>query len=216
MKEQPIFITGAERSGSSLVARIITMSGGVFTGYLNGMYENWKLKRLCQNVPLDFSTTFPFPQVKTIPTDWKQQVEDCLIKQGKRNGVWMFKESYLTRTWQIWHHHYPNAKWIIVRRKPTEIVNSCMKTQWMRLMKNQDTRKALGFETEEQAWQWWIHQYEEQWVKMIEAGLNCKVIWPDRMVDGDYSQIKETLDWLGLRWNSKIIETIDPLLNRRK
>ena len=47
---------------------------------------------------------------------------------------------------------------------------------------------------------------------MIEAGLNCKVVWPDRMVNGDYSQIQETLEWLGLPWDHSIINIIDPLL----
>ena len=53
---------------------------------------------------------------------------------------------------------------------------------------------------------------------MIEAGLNCKVVWPERMVSGDYQQIHETLEWLGLKWNKEVINWIDPLLwyNRKK
>jgi hypothetical protein len=47
---------------------------------------------------------------------------------------------------------------------------------------------------------------------MIETGLNCKVIWPERMVDGDYSQIIEMLKWLGLEWNDSIIPTTKKLL----
>ena len=51
---------------------------------------------------------------------------------------------------------------------------------------------------------------------MIETGLNCKMIWPERMVNGDYAQIFEMLDWLGLKWNDSIVPTIDPLLNKSK
>ena len=53
---------------------------------------------------------------------------------------------------------------------------------------------------------------------MIEAGVNCRIIWPERMVSGDYQQIYETLEWLGLQWSTKIVEIIDPMLikSRRK
>lgn len=215
MKDQPIFITGAERSGSSLISRILTISGGCFTGNMSTMYENYLLKQLNQSFLLD-STISSF-SIESPPGKWKEMVEALLHKQGyKENIKWMFKESSLTRLWKIWNHYYPDAKWIIVRRKPTEIINSCVKTNWMRLMKNPETLKLIGVTSEEEGWQWWIRRYEEQWVKMIEAGINCKVIWPDRMVEGDYSQIKEMLDWLGLNWTDKIIDTIDPLINRRK
>ncbi len=32
------------------------------------------------------------------------------------------------------------------------------------------------------------------------------------MVQGDYQQMYETLDWLGLPWNKEVIDWIDPLL----
>ena len=51
---------------------------------------------------------------------------------------------------------------------------------------------------------------------MIEAGLNCRIIWPERMVTGDYQQIYETIEWLGLRWNNAIPSIIDPLLNKSR
>jgi len=53
---------------------------------------------------------------------------------------------------------------------------------------------------------------------MVTEGLNCKVIWPHRMVTGDYSQLYETIDWLGLKWNDKALNFIHPLLwgNKQK
>lgn len=216
MNTQPVFITGAERSGASLVARILSMSG-IFTGNMNGMYENWRLKRMAVLCPLDYNSYYPFSRVNDIPYDWKDRVDRELSNQGyKNNRHWMFKDSSVTHMWEIWNHYYPNAKWVIVRRKTPDIINSCVKTHYMDLFKNPAIQKAVGVDTEEAGWLWWIHKYEEQWVKMIEQGLNVRMVWPERMVDGDYSQIKDTLEWIGLKWSPNIVHTIDPLINKRK
>ena len=47
---------------------------------------------------------------------------------------------------------------------------------------------------------------------MIIEGLDCKVVYPARLVYGDYSQLYEMLDWLKLKWSPKIFNYIDPLL----
>jgi len=47
---------------------------------------------------------------------------------------------------------------------------------------------------------------------MITEGLNCKVVWPERMVQGNYQQMYETIEWLGLRWKSEVLTFIDPKL----
>ena len=67
-----------------------------------------------------------------------------------------------------------------------------------------------------EGWVSWVRQYEQKFVEMIEAGLNCKVIWPERLVDGDYQQLREVIEWLGLTWKQSIIEYINPLLNGTK
>ena len=70
----------------------------------------------------------------------------------------------------------------------------------------------MGVKTEQEGWLWWVHEQEKQFVAMIEFGLNCKVVWPERMVSGDYSQINEMLEWVGLSWNDRIVGMVHPLL----
>ena len=77
--------------------------------------------------------------------------------------------------------------------------------------------KLVGATDKKDAWYWWVRQHNRRFAEMVEAGLNCKQIHPERMVYGDYSQIQEMLDWLGLKWNSEIINFIEPKLwNVRK
>ena len=63
-----------------------------------------------------------------------------------------------------------------------------------------------------EGWLSWIHLHEKVFVEMIEAGVNCKQVWPERMVYGDYQQIYEMIDWLGLEWDQELVKIIDPLL----
>jgi hypothetical protein len=136
-----------------------------------------------------------------------------LIQQGlKQNEPWMFKSSTNCQIWPVWNYAFPNAKWIIVRRRTDDIVSSCMKTAYMSAFKDKSNQKLVGVSTEEEGWLWWVHQHEKLFVEMIESGLNCKIIWPEHMANGDYSQISEMLEWLGLKWDDSIIKIIDPLL----
>ena len=45
---QPIFITGADRSGTTLIARIIQICG-VFSGVTSNMLENLELREMCKD-----------------------------------------------------------------------------------------------------------------------------------------------------------------------
>ena len=222
----PILVVGAARSGTSLVAGIINMSGafgGVMAGpqksNQKGMFENSRIrteivKPYLRTIGVDAMAQFPLPNVDNlmIPRDWQQRVEQVMIDQGYKDGAWMYKGPKMCLMWPVWHYAFPNAKWIIVRRRTGDIIQSCVKTGFMRAFAKEETRRAVGAKTEEEGWKWWIQQHEKRFVEMMTEGLNCKVVWPHRMVDGDYQQMYETVDWLGLKWNSEILSFIDPLL----
>jgi hypothetical protein len=213
---EPVFITGVERSGSALVARVLSMSG-VFTGTVSSMYENCYINVAMNSLLRDYRNgLFTNPRKVKVPDNWKDKIETILNMEGHVNGLWMCKNSKLAQTWPIWNELYPNAKWIIVRRRTGDIVQSCMKTGYMRMFKSVSNQRLIGVASEADGWKWWIHQYEKTFVDMIESGVNCKVVWPERMVYDDYQQIEETVKWLGLEWDSNIIEKIDPLLIKSK
>lgn len=210
----PILITGADRSGSSLVAHIVHLCN-VFAGDVSKMQENEQILNGLKEYIIDNSGSCLFPTFDDVPLYWKAFVFDILKKEGlKENEVWVLKSSLLTQTWRMWSFNYPDAKWVIIRRRSSDIVNSCMKTGYMRMFQSVENQKKVGAGNEKDAWLWWIHQYENNWVEMIKAGLNCKIIWPERMAKGDYGQIYEMIEWLGLKWNRKIFEIIDPLINK--
>ena len=221
-----IFITGMPRSGSSMIAAAVNMCGafgGTMTGKHSKMFENIRIRETLvkpyfERLGFDKAGQYPLPEreMLSIPTSWKAQVETILQEEGYKGGEWMYKDAKLCLMWPVWNYAYPNAKWVIVRRKTSDIIKSCTKTGFMTAFKDKDIRAKVDVESEEEGWLWMTRQYERRMVDMITEGLNCKVIWPERMVDGDYRQLHELCEWLGLPWKSEALTFIDPLLWGRK
>lgn len=206
----PVFITGIERSGSSIIAKIVGLCGA-FTGDVSVMQENIQIKKhvtdYYKSIKMDIRGQYPLPDTNEmlIPSNWKDNIYELIHnEQYTFDQLWMYKESRICQIWPIWNYAFPNAKWIIVRRRTGDIIDSCLKTGYMTAYKNKE------------GWLDWVHYHEKLFVEMIETGLNCKVVWPERMVDGDYEQMQETIDWLGLEWNDKVAELIEPMLNNSK
>jgi len=214
----PVFVTGIERSGASIIAKVISICGG-FTGKTNVMHENYEIKKLVDGYYSSFGINpngqYPLLDTKQmlIPSNWRTRIENILFDE-KYDGskVWMYKSSRISQMWPVWNYAFPNARWIIVRRRTGDIIESCLKTKYMNAFENEVIRKTVGADNIRDGWLWWVHEHEKLFIEMIETGLNCKVVWPERMVYGDYYQINEMLDWLGLSWNKDIVNMIDPLL----
>jgi len=210
--DTPIFITGAERSGSTLIARVLKLCG-VYTGKTAKMLENVKMTDLVSQTYNDLSLDLVSNLVGfKIKFDWIKDIELILLSEGYTGNDWLYKSSLLCKTWPVWNYAFPNAKWIIVRRNKEDIIQSCLKTAHMDRFKNSRNLKALNLITEYAGWEYWVEQHNKLFVTMMEHGLNCRIIWPERMVHGDYEQIYELIEWLGLEWNNNIYTEIDPLL----
>lgn len=215
----PILITGVQRSGTSMIAGIINLCG-VYGGEMNQMFENKEiLKNIVQPYLIankaDQQGQYPLPDVNSleIPVSW---ASDVLKIINSPNGTWMYKGSQMALMHPVWAYAFPNAKWVVVRRQDDDIVESCLHTTYMNAFNNEDNIKAVGATDKKDAWYWWVRQHNKRFVEMIEKGLNCKQIHPERMVYGDYTQIHEMLDWLGLKWNDKILDYIEPKIYRTR
>jgi hypothetical protein len=209
-----------------MVAGIINKRGafggnmsGPTANNAKGMFENSRIrndivKPFFRYLKVDPMGQFPLPDLSTIviPHDWKNRVESVIKEEGYQDGPWMYKGAKMCLHWPVWHYAFPDAKWIIVRRKTSDIINSCMRTGFMRAFNNRSNQIKVGAKDEWDGWLWWVHQHEERFREMIDAGLNCKVVWPERMVDANYNQMKETLEWCGLEWGPEVTEFIEPKL----
>ncbi len=202
--DNPIFITGAPRSGKTLIAGVLDICG-VFSGATDGMLENIHVRdqimaRYLKQNGADPKGHNPIKSVSelSMPVGWRETVDNVIMREGYDDGPWMLKSAKLSLTWPVWQEAYPKAKWVIVRRRTGDIVESCMKTDYMKAYSHKE------------GWIEMVRHYEDRFVEMITEGVDCKVIWPQRMVHGDYSQVYELLDWLGIGWRTEILSYIDP------
>jgi hypothetical protein len=120
--------------------------------------------------------------------------------EGYKDGAWMFKDSRIALTWPLWNISFPDAKWIIVRRRTGDIIQSCMKTGYMKAYKD------------EEGWLGMVQEYEKKFIEIVAEKIDHRIIWPERMVDGDYGQFYEMCEWLGLKPTDKAMESLKTLL----
>ncbi len=217
----PILITGAARSGTSMVAGIIHLCGA-WGGQMSGPTQ-WNKKGMFENAAIRNDIVKPFlrklgadplgqnplPDVvdclaiasKTGKT-WRQQIERIAREQGLGREIWFYKAAKACLTWPIWHAAFPDAQWVIVRRRESDIVRSCLRTGFMRAYKN------------EAGWQKWVYEHEKRFYEMQAAGLDIIEIWPEWMIaNEDFSEIKAAVLSLGLHWQeARVREFVDPAL----
>jgi len=200
----PIIITGIPRSGTSMIAGILHICGA-YMGDVNNMYENKEIKNnilfpYMDEIGAEVTGQINHPDTDTIsiPKNWGAKITSTIVKQGYQDGPWAIKSNLVGLTWPVWNYAFPNAKHIIVRRRPGDIVNSCLKTGYMNKHDDKD------------GWIDMCRSYQSRFSQMIDEGMNCKVIWPHRMAYGDYGQIWELIEWLGLEWKTEILNWIDP------
>lgn len=178
-----------------------------------GMFENTAIRNNVTKKYLTFIGKDPMGQNPLPDTDellpfdnLKKCVLDILKIQGwDGQAQWYYKGAKMCLIWPLWKKAFPNAKWVIVRRRDEDIVASCLKTAFMR--KRQTTEE----------WQDWVDHHKRCFTEMYDNGVQIREVWPSKFIDGDLTEIKDTVEWLGLEWNESVVdEFIEPNLWSRK
>lgn len=217
---EPILITGAARSGTSLCAGVVHICGawgGKLAGATKynrkGMFENSTIrnevvKPYLREIGCDPLGQDPLPNIDLIKdacvlltAKWRNKVIDIMKGQGYPGGPWFYKGAKMCLMWPLWHTAFPQAQWIIVRRDSEDIVTSCLKTSFMRAFR---TRSG---------WLQWVAEHEKRFEEMYDAKLKIQEVWPQRAINGDLTQMQMVINNLGLDWKfDKVKEFVEPSL----
>ena len=220
----PILITGAARSGTSMIAGIISMSGawgGKFRpptpNNKKGMFENAEIisthvKPLLKKQGYDPMGQKPLPKIadyigmtEAEVTMFKNSIIWTIKRQRYNGGIWFYKGAKMCLMWPLWYRCFPRAKWIIVRRDVEDIVRSCLRTSFMR------NRKSRA------EWLEWVAEHEKRFEEMQANGLTMYEVWPQKAVDGDFSELQNLVKKLELEWNENLVrDFITPALWHKK
>ncbi len=213
MIDSPIFIAGAPRSGTSLTAGLIKLSGAWFgatgegrPGNPKGFFENVKLKselkKVLGNLHVDKRGLQPLPSATrrdlALPPSFRSSVYQTLGRCGYHRGSpkpWAFKDPKLTLTWPEWNYIFPGARWILVRRDPETIIRSC--------------RRSSGIFGKIQGWEKVIEGYIKHLEQIkLKPGLWWREVWPATLVANPVarSSFRSLIEELGLQWHPKEID----------
>ena len=217
---EPMLVTGAARSGTSMVAGIVHLCGA-FGGKMSGptrhnregMFENYEVrnsvaKPLLTRMKVDRMGQRPLPDIeechaiaKEAGAETRKRVVSIMEQQGYSGGPWFYKGAKMCLMSPIWNAAFPKAKWLIVRRNDEDIVRSCMRTSFMRGYRNPE------------GWQRWVNEHKLRCVEMTEARLAVSEVWSDDIVGGDLARMRSAISWLGLSWTEVAVQSfVDPSL----
>ncbi len=217
--KDPILITGCARSGTSMIAGIVDLCGafgGATSGptpyNAKGMFENETLRNkiikpyLAHVLGVDPMGQSPLPTPSLIktnpyPNDLRKEVLAVFRHEGlEPNQSWYYKGAKMMLIWEIWRDAFPQAQWLVVRRPDDQIIQSCENARFM--------RKRSGKE----GWQDWIDHHKRRW-KEMHLAVNYREVWSDRVVTGDFAEIKSAIEDFGLKWKETTVRNfVDPSL----
>ena len=203
--DSPIFITGVPRSGTSLIAGLLHISGawkgetvGPSKENAKGFFENMIMRETVLKPYIRSINCDPIGQNKLpstsdciIDLSIKNKIKRVLLDQGYYRGRWMYKDAKLLLTWPLWTALYPKANWIFVRRNISSIALSCMNTNFMRVCKTRED------------WMGWIEGYAGRKLELQETiGDDTYYEFDVDTIIKDPATIKHQVQQLGLTWDT--------------
>jgi len=218
----PILITGCHRSGTSMIAGIIHICGA-YAGKVDKMYENIPIRQGIIKPILaasggDIDGQYPLPTKITLRDgeNFGKHITQYIQYQGKQpSEKWFYKDFRIVLTHMLWGLVFPDAKYVLVRRKDDDIIVSCLKTSYMKAFEDTEIQKKLGIRSVSEGWYWWLAEYKKRFNEMKKSGIQIKEVYPSKMIEQDFSEVKEIVEWLGLEWKEKEVkEFINPKLWR--
>ncbi len=205
-----IFICGAARSGTSLTTKIL-QAHGLYLGsteQVNELYEHvgirqTVLKPMLTKVGADPLGQGPLPNMaKFKPDPHLRRIVESHYAVG-REILWGYKDAKLSLTWPMWHAAFPEAKWIIVRRETDAIIDSCLRTHFMR-----------RYGTDRDKWAAWVEFHLCQFASMKMMDLNVIEVWPAQYIDA-YDYFAPVAEFCGFEPDAeKVCNAVNPKLWR--
>jgi hypothetical protein len=211
MVADPIIVTGVPRSRTSLTMGILEACGadvgktcGPTPNNKKGQYE---CTALIQNVEKPWLKQHGFDQKgqklplppKDLPIDSYRKTKTLQFFSPKKESIWAYKDCKACLSYKSWINAFPDAKWIIVHRQADKIAKSCQRTSFMN-----------AYSTK-QEWLEWIAEYRKRLEWLKEEAKNVFEIDSDKIVAGEYAEIKQAVEWCGLSWDAlKVQAFVDP------
>jgi len=108
---------------------------------------------------------------------------------------WLYKDAKLTLLWPIYKKSFPEAKWVIVNRDKEGIINSCLRTSFM--------RQHSG---DREYWERFVAVYVSRLTALRNSGACVLEVSSSEIVNGGLESLKDTVNQLGLTYRKEELE----------
>lgn len=203
-------VTGIPRSGTSLTAGLIRLAGDHhFGNTIPGNKNNPKgfnesseirnsiVKPYLRACNVDPNGQWPLPgrgDLRPYPS-LKEEVMDIMGE-----SPWAIKEPKILLMWERWSQAFPGAKWVATERDPDEVLDSVVRTGFMKAFKNKH------------GWGSWLAIHQDRLDSLI-ANTDCFVFKPSVALSGDMSHVYDLGSHLGVKIPHKASqELLEPSL----
>ena len=206
--QDPIFICGSQRSGTSMTAAVFH-ANGAFGGRMRSTFNLDRcpfesmvvsdlLNKQCSHIGIDPSVHGQLPkEVVDFNLSW---LTGWLTRefsyQGLKEQVWFVKNSKLLFFWRMWNNAFPNARWILVRRDPKEVATACVRTY------------TMTGRTQYEEWLEWAEWYGRQMDEVKSVVGRSFEVWPEKMFKRDFKEIRTAVESCGLEWNQLVVDQL--------
>jgi len=205
--ERPIFVTGVPRSGTSLVAGALGIAGAWLGRSVPGNQSNPKgyfehttirekiVKPLLEGLQCDPLGVQRLPALAQLPqvNNLRDVCRNLLEAEGySYDARWLYKDAKLSLLWPLFADAFSDAHWVIVRRNHDDIVRSCLRADFM-----------AQHSSNENLWSKWVDQYNQRLELLLRSENNCSEIWPQHLVQGDFSALEQLIARLDLDWDEQ-------------
>jgi hypothetical protein len=139
---------------------------------VNSLFENVQIRENVLKPYLIYCNADPLGQSVLPDTDRLPPYHGNLMRDVTAylpRVPWAYKDAKLTLVWPIFNLAFPHAQWIIVRRDRDKIVESCMRTDFMR-------RRATV-----RKWEQWVDEHERRFDRMRQE-LKTVEVWTDHII----------------------------------
>jgi len=222
-----IIVASGPRHRSSAQAGILYYCGAfggegiLLTGPSNpkGFFENWDIKDLCvipyierflpgrsrgnekrksidpKRAPVPFEEPASFYD----PPHFRERVLEILRRQGWDGEQPLFyKMPLATLMCSVWHHAFPEAKWIVLQRDTIEVRDSMIRQDWLApVPEGEEQTHGIPY----------VQMYEKALAALRQqADVDWRPADMEKLLSGDYSEQKALMEWLGLEWNEQAVK----------
>ncbi|HEB28690.1 MAG TPA: hypothetical protein ENI05_13110 [Porticoccus sp.] len=209
--QKPILITGLPRSGTSMVAGVLSASGAWSGSTVQGNEANPKgffehiilrekvVKPILEQLKVDPLGVRSVPNLQ--PDTKIEQLGAMIYNIIKSDNYaekqpWLFKDAKLTLIWPIFVNAFPKAQWVIVRRPIERVIDSCLKASFM-----QQHSESRDF------WQQVMTAYLKKLEELTKTAKNVICIDTDRIINGNTSITQQLVEQCGLTYDQNIIDS---------